>query len=84
MPIIVVSDIGEQWSPHTAPAKQDEIDIISISLSIGSIGTIIGKSTPNVPQEVPVENESPKAIINITQGRNLLRLSALSANMPAT
>ena len=28
--IIVVSDIGEQWSPHTAPAIHAEIDIIII------------------------------------------------------
>ena len=28
--IIVVSEIGEQWSPHTAPAMQAEMEIIII------------------------------------------------------
>ena len=28
--MMVVSDIGEQWSPHTAPAIHAEIEIIII------------------------------------------------------
>ena len=36
--IIVVSEIGEQWSPHTAPAMQADMEII-ISCGLDSANT---------------------------------------------
>ena len=55
--MIVVSEIGEQWSPHTAPAMQAEIEmIIIVSFVPWNTATTIGIKIPNVPQEVPVAN----------------------------
>jgi len=50
--MMVVSEMGEQWSPHTAPAMQAEMEII---ISCGSTSwkhdTTMGMSMPNVPHE---------------------------------
>ena len=32
---MVVSEMGEQWSPHTAPAQQAEMPMMSSLLSAG-------------------------------------------------
>lgn len=53
--MIVVSDIGEQWSPHTAPAMHAEIEMIIIVWFVPEkMFTTIGMSIPKVPHEVPV------------------------------
>ena len=83
--IIVVSDIGEQWSPHTAPAIQADIDIIIIVLSVPeNVLTTIGIRIPNVPQLVPVANARNIATRNIMAGRKLSRLPEAPFTRPAT
>ena len=65
----MVSEIGEQWSPHTAPAIQAEMDNIIILWSIPEkILTTIGISIPKVHHEVPVANARNAAIKNIITG----------------
>ena len=56
--MIVVSEIGEQWSPQTAPDRQDAIEITSISYVSAEPNTpqTIGIRIAKVPQLVPVEN----------------------------
>lgn len=53
--MIVVSEIGEQWSPQTAPARQDAMEITIICPS-GNTPITIGIRMLNVPQDVPVAN----------------------------
>ena len=83
--MIVVSDIGEQWSPITAPAMQADIEII---ISCGSVfwkaATTIGIRIPNVPHEVPVAKASPHPIRNMITGRKFIRLPAEFWISPAT
>lgn len=66
--MIVVSDIGEQWSPHTDPARQADIEITSISDSSGKTAHTIGIRILNVPQLVPVEKARNTDTANITAG----------------
>ena len=68
--MIVVSDMGEQWSPHTAPAIQAEMEIIiSWGLEFINTFTTMGIRIPKVPQEVPVENARKHATRKIIAGR---------------
>lgn len=84
--IIVVSDIGEQWSPHTAPERHAAIEITSISYVLPSPNTLhtIGIRIANVPQLVPVENARNKATINIIHGRNSFNAPAEPATISCT
>lgn len=67
-----MSDIGEQWSPQTAPAIHAEIDIIIIVWFVPeNVFTTIGIRIPNVPHEVPVAKARNTATRNITAGRIL-------------
>ena len=51
---IVVSEMGEMWSPNTAPPRVAEtVRMVSVPLP-PRIVTAIGTRTPNVPQDVPV------------------------------
>ena len=52
---MVVSEIGEQWSPQTAPAIQAETQITPMGLPNGNTARVIGIRIPKVPQDVPVE-----------------------------
>ena len=52
---MVVSEMGEQWSPHTAPARQAAMEITSISDSPGNTAQTMGIRMVKVPQLVPVE-----------------------------
>src|SRR3989338_7044159 len=62
---IVVSEIGEQWSPNTAPLMTEDIVAIMSasypaapgSATAASIGQAMGNTMPMVPYEVPVEKE---------------------------
>ena len=72
---MVVSEIGEQWSPHTAPARQAEIAITN-KLPSNPTPTTIGNKIVNVPQEVPVANARNTATRNTIAGKNNVRLSA--------
>ena len=51
--MIVVSEIGEQWSPHTAPARQEAIEITIICPS-GNTPITIGIRMLKVPQDVSI------------------------------
>ena len=68
--MMVVSEIGEQWSPHTAPAIQAEIEIIkNDSLCPLKALTIIGMRMPKIPQDVPVAKAKRAAIRKINAGK---------------
>ena len=82
--IIVVSEIGEQWSPQTAPARQADIDIMPSSLPTGKIAKTIGIKIPNVPQDVPVANAIPQATRKIIAGNRLCSTVAEPPTSSAT
>ena len=82
--MMVVSEIGEQWSPHTAPARQAEIEIIISSPPPGNTAHTIGNKIPKVPQDVPVENAKPIAITNTIAGNNHVSPAALALTNSAT
>ena len=73
--MIVVSEIGEQWSPHTAPAMQAATAMMVIELP-GIAASTIGMRMPNVPQLVPVENARMMAITKMMAGRKFQRPAA--------
>ena len=66
---IVVSDIGETWSPNNPPDSIEPIVTYKGALSATVIGITIGIIILYVPQELPVENDiihpRRKAIIGI-------------------
>ena len=67
---IVVSDIGEQWSPNTEPENIAASIIVKKcmwSVCI-RIGTIIGIKIPKVPQAVPVEKDKKAPTAKIIAG----------------
>ena len=75
----VVSDIGEQWSPQTAPTRQHETAEYRMCMLDGSAtpltlmtaqvsGTTSGNRIPIVPQLVPVVNAVNAASTNTTAG----------------
>ena len=72
---IVVSDIGEQWSPNTDPpsvAARVTIIIEGLVAIIGSqIIITIGIKIPKVPHAVPIENDKNEATINTIKGKNI-------------
>ena len=60
---MVVSEIGEIWSPQTAPDRQAATVMTSMVLGASpKTATAIGIRMPNVPQEVPVANARPSEI----------------------
>ena len=67
--MIVVSEIGEQWSPQTAPAMQAETAMIVI-VEPGIAARTMGIRMPNVPQLVPVEKPRMQAMRKMIAGRN--------------
>ena len=67
---MVVSEMGEQWSPKTEPAKVAERQTVMISGLIAcATGTTIGIKIPKVPQAVPVEKLKKPATIKMNAGR---------------
>ena len=68
--MIVVSEIGEQWSPHTAPAIRTR----QCTMPMGSSGEDRhgdGDEPRDVPQLVPVAKASGQPIRNTMAGRNI-------------
>ena len=68
-----MSEIGEQWSPYTEPARvapRAGTRYIAV-LSAEHIMVMIGISIPKVPQDVPMEKLIMAAIINISIGSRL-------------
>ena len=72
--MIVVSDIGEQWSPQTAPAIHAEMAIIISSFDKSALNTLttIGIRIPKVPQLVPVAKARNTDTRKIRAGRRLI------------
>ena len=68
---MVVSEIGEMWSPHTAPDKIAATDTAIIGLASPKIARAIGIKIPNVPHEVPVANARPKDTKKKIAGNNI-------------
>ena len=65
---MVVSEMGEQWSPMTAPAQQAEMPMISSSLEAGKMAVTMGIRMPKVPQEVPEAKARTQATTKMTAG----------------
>src|SRR5574344_803478 len=82
--MIVVSEIGEMWSPHTAPERQAEIPIKNKGSPISNIDVTIGIKIPKVPQLVPVANARKIATRKITTGRKELSPSTAFSISPPT
>ena len=74
---LVVSEIGDTWSPYTAPPSTAAIvnktsGVCEVPTTLVAIGTRI----PNVPQLVPVAKEIAQAIKNRIAGINAPNFSA--------
>jgi len=80
---IVVSEIGEQWSPKTAPAKTAANAGSRMLISeAAAISPAIGSRIPNDPHDVPVEKAMIPATRNRRNGKNdtfMLELSTRPA-----
>ena len=74
--MMVVSDIGEQWSPHTAPAMHAETQTTPIGSVSGKIPRVIGMRIPKVPQLVPVAKARKHPMRNTIAGRNAWKFCA--------
>ena len=82
---MVVSEIGEQWSPQTAPAMQAEMAMIIIRWSVcWKASTTMGIRIPKVPQEVPVAKDSRQPIRKIMAGRKFISPTAEPFTISAT
>ena len=73
---IVVSEIGEQWSPNTAPVRTAPMEAImrGVTVSVAldtaaAIGITMGMSIVLVPHEVPVAKAITMAIAKTKEGR---------------
>ena len=67
---IVVSDIGEQWSPNvpppsTAPIVQNTNVVSSPPVIVNAKGITIGTMIANVPHEDPVKKEIRAHVMNV-------------------
>lgn len=83
--MIVVSEIGEQWSPQTAPAMQAEMEMIMrFGLLFSNTATTIGIRIPKVPQDVPVANAKKQPTTKMIAGRKFKKERALDATTVAT
>ena len=71
--MMVVSEMGEQWSPHTAPAKQADMLMTPSGLPTGKIAKTIGIKIPKVPHDVPVAKAIPQATKKMIAGKKLSR-----------
>ena len=94
---MVVSEMGEQWSPMTAPPRVAAMAIIRMSwpgpmsaavsseaLTPANTGITMGSRMVKVPQEVPVAKPRKAAITKTTAGRKLARLEPKPSTIPAT
>ena len=79
---MVVSEIGEQWSPITAPAHTAATAAGSRELPANT-GTATGMRMPMVPQLVPVAKASSPPTRNSTSGNRAVKVSR-PANSPWT
>lgn len=82
--MMVVSEIGEIWSPHTAPAIQAEMEMMRSGSSVGNTAMQIGMRMPNVPHEVPVAKARKAATTKMMAGSSCCKPAALLATKPDT
>ena len=85
--MMVVSEIGEIWSPQTAPASTAATATIIMLGSVSlNILTTMGTRMANVPQLVPEENAMKMAMQKINSGTNRIspafRLTAWRTKSP--
>ena len=81
---MVVSEIGEQWSPNTEPAKiADSAVTVNSGAAVSQTETMMGIRMPKVPQEVPVAKESMADTPNIMAGISITGILD-AATTPAT
>ena len=70
---MVVSEIGEAWSPQTAPERTAATQTTSMLGSfMPSTAIAIGIRMPNVPHDVPVAKARPEATRKKIGGRNMM------------
>ena len=83
--MMVVSEMGEQWSPQTAPARQAEMPMMNSGL-VGSWKTVVtmGMRIPKVPQDVPVANAMKTATTKMMAGSRDCRPAATPFMAPST
>ena len=81
---MVVSDIGDRWSPHTAPERVADIPMKNIGSVTSNIDTTIGIKIPKVPQLVPVAKAKNIATTKITTGKKELKLPTAFSISPPT
>ena len=76
--MMVVSDMGEQWSPKTVPLRMEPIDAYrtaeacsggSPAESCSTGGTDMGNRMAMLPHEVPVAKAITEETIKMTRGR---------------
>ena len=70
---MVVSEIGDAWSPYTAPARVAPIVTRNSGSDGGKIPSTIGKISAIVPQEVPIANPIKPETTKITAGKKVVR-----------
>ena len=59
---MVVSEMGEQWSPNTEPARvADRVTVMMVGVADWQMNTTMGMNSPKVPQAVPMEKDRPAA-----------------------
>lgn len=69
--IMVVSLIGEIWSPQTAPAMQAEMEMMRNGSAPGNTAIQIGIRIPKVPQDVPVAKARKAATRKMMAGKSI-------------
>ena len=82
--MMVVSEMGDTWSPHTAPAIHAEMEMMRNGAAGGNTAIHIGIKMPKVPHEVPVAKARSAATMNTMAGRSICRPAALLATTPDT
>ena len=82
--MMVVSEMGEQWSPQTAPARQAEMPMICRSGAALKMGSTMGMRMPKVPQLVPVAKASRQATTKMIAGSSMKRPSDACFIRPST
>ena len=81
--MMVVSEMGEQWSPQTAPDRQAAMEMTSISPS-GNAWHTMGIRMEKVPQLVPVAKARNTATRKMITGSRYCRAAAEPPSRLAT
>jgi len=68
--IMVVSEIGEQWSPNTPPESRAPVTSGIETPMAEVMGTAMGNIIPQVPKDVPVEKAIKPVAMKMTAGRS--------------